>query len=164
MAYYKAVLVVLWRMAMPFTVKYKGSVDIECGSMDEAVELAQKLASMNGDASAAPVPRQPSRESGLEVSRYRELMGYLNTNQKRFLSLLIENPHGKTDRSLRQELGLNDNNALGGMMSGIAKSAKKAGVSVDSLWSSTWKRVGDEDVKEFRLNPEFRRIATEVGL
>jgi hypothetical protein len=148
----------------PFVVKYKDSIGIECASMDEAVQLAHRLAALNGDAPNAPQRAARENSSTLEVSRYRELMGYLNTNQKRFLNLLLENPHGKTDRSLRQELSLVDNNALGGMMSGIAKSAKKAGINVESLWTSAWKKVGDEDVKEFRLNSEFRRIASEVGL
>jgi hypothetical protein len=144
---------------MPYTVKYKG-VEIECSSKEEAVELAVML---SGDESS----RGKSHSAGsdnLEISRYREFVGYLNSNQKRFLTMLVENPHGKTDRSIRQDLGLNDNMALGGVLSGLGKFAKNLGINVDSIWTSTKKKVGDDKVKEFRITPEFKKIANDVGL
>lgn len=146
---------------MPFTVKYKG-VEIECPNIEDAVELADRLAAgSNGTAN------QSARSGGtdnLEISRYREFVGYLNNNQKRFLGMLVENPHGKTDNSIRQELRLNDNMALGGVLSGLGKFARKVGINTESIWTSTRKKVGDEDVKEFRITAEFKRIASDVGL
>lgn len=145
---------------MPYTVKYKG-VEIECASIEDAVQLAERLS--GGDVSARPGGHSSGSES-LEVSRYREFVGYLNSNQKKFLSMLVENPHGKTDRSIRQELGLDDNMALGGVLSGLGKFARNLGISVDSIWTSTRKKVGDDKVKEFRITPEFKRIAADIGL
>lgn len=146
---------------MPFTVKYRG-VEIECSTIEEALQLTERLAT-SGNGSVNQAVRIGGTDN-LEISRYREFVGYLNNNQKRFLSMLVENPHGKTDNSIRQELRLNDNMALGGVLSGLGKFARKVGINTESIWTSTRKKVGDEDVKEFRITAEFKRIASDVGL
>lgn len=146
--------------AMAYTVKYKG-VEIECSSIEEAALLAERLGSGEGPKTASP---RVSGSDNLEISRYREFVGYLNSNQKKFLSMLVENPHGKTDRSIRQELGLADNMALGGVLSGVGKFARNLGINVESVWTSTRKKVGEDKVKEFRITPEFKKIAADVGL
>src|ERR1051325_6839704 len=122
---------------MPYTVKYKG-VEIECSTIEDAVQLAERLSGSEGTTPARRNNSGPSES--LEISRYREFVGYLNGNQKRFLAMLVENPHGKTDRSIRQELSLADNMALGGVLSGLGKFARNLGLNVESIWTSTRKK------------------------
>jgi hypothetical protein len=146
---------------MAFKVVFKG-VEIQCETADDAIQIAHRLADPNGGG-AGFIFSQTSGGS-LEVSRYRELVSSLNASQKKFLSLLVDNPHGKTDHSLRQELSLEDNKALGGMLSGISKLARKVGVSLDTMWTSGKKKVGNETMREFRVQPEFKKISGEIGL
>ena len=147
---------------MAFKVTFKG-VEIHCETADDAIEIAHRLADSNGTGAGGSTFSNSSGGS-LEVSRYRELVGSLNASQKKFLSLLVDNPHGKTDHSLRQELNLEDNKALGGMLSGISKLARKVGVSLDTMWTSGKKKVGNETMREFRVQPELKRISGEIGL
>jgi hypothetical protein len=148
---------------MAFKVIYKGAVEIQCENADEAIQIAQRLTDTNGHY-ASPAAIVNAAAGGLEVSRYRELVGFLNTKQKRFLAMLVENQHGRTYTHICQQLELEDNKALGGMLSGISKFAKKVGVNTDSMWISERKKVGNETIKEFRSQPEFRKIAAEIGL
>jgi hypothetical protein len=145
---------------MAFKVNYRG-VDIYCETADEAVQIATKL----GESAGTGALSDPAADSNgsLEVSRYKELIGTMSATQKRFLSLLVDNPHGKTDQAIRQEMGLENNKAIGGMLSVLARGAKKVGISIDMILQSEWKKVNDEQLKEFRIRPEFRKIAMDVG-
>jgi hypothetical protein len=144
-----------------FKITFRG-VEIQCETADDAIEIAHRLATSNGIGAGSA--HSQSADGSLEVSRYRELVDSLNSSQKKFLSLLVDNPHGKTDHSLRQELDLEGNKALGGMLSGISKLARKVGVSIDTMWSSDRKKVGDEIMREFRVRPELKKISGEIGL
>lgn len=144
---------------MSFTVRFRG-VDIQCETVEDAIQIASRL---SDDGTAVPVPGKPEAGGSLEVSRYKELVGSMNQTQKKFLTLLIENPHGKTDKAIRQELGLGNNKAIGGILSVLARSAKKVGIGIDMIVQSEKKKVGDEQLKEFRIRPEFRKIALDVG-
>lgn len=99
----------------------------------------------------------------MTASRIKEFVGYLDVKQKRFLTLLFENPHGKSDHTIRQSFGFEGNQQLGGFVSGIAKLAKKAGLSMDQVMSIDWVKIGDSDAKEYKLHPAFRKIAAESG-
>jgi hypothetical protein len=154
-----------WRNTMAYKLKYKGSVEIECDTVDEAVSIAQRLTSMNGASAELPLPDIISADAGVRVtsSRVQEFIGYLDSDQRKFLALLIDSPHGKTDHNLRQALGISDNRALGGILSGISKLAKKAGLSIGDILSSQWVKVGAERVKEFKAEPGFRHLAQSTG-
>ncbi|GEM_PF-3160006 len=149
---------------MPYKVTFRG-VAIECSTPAEAVAIAKQLAGVANDGAELVIQEGSSSETDgrLTKSRYKEFVGYLDSGKKQLLQLLIENPHGKTDESLRKALGLDDNKALGGMMSGLSKLARKTGLSIDDILSSRWVKVGDEDMKEYRAAAAFGRMASELG-
>src|SRR5271170_6483091 len=146
---------------MGFKVSYKGT-EIHCETAEEAVLLVRLLGEKNGH----PVPASAGKrgDPNMEVGRYRALVGLLNSDQRKFLKALVDNPYPQTDASLRQEIGIEGNKALGGMLSGISKSAKKLGIEIDTVWTSERKKIGDGLMREFRVAPEFRDIAGEIGL
>jgi hypothetical protein len=147
---------------MAYKVKFKGVI-IECETARDAISIARELAGEEGQ-NAPDAPESTDSEGGrVTTSRYREFIGYLDANQKKFLAQLVDNPHGKTDHSLRQVFGLTGNQQLGGFISGISKLAKKTGLSMDEVMKVEWVKIGDENAKEYRPQPAFRKIALEIG-
>lgn len=150
---------------MPYKIRFKGSVEIECDTVDEVISIAHRLADTNGKVTDYTLPDVVSSDAGIRLttSRFQEFVGFLDAEQRKFLALLVESPDGKTDHNLRQALGLSDNKQLGGMMSGISKLAKKAGFSIGDILSSQWVKVGDKEVKELKAEPGFSNIARNLG-
>jgi hypothetical protein len=145
---------------MPFKVEYRG-VTVTCDSPQEAVAIARELA---GEPSLMPGNHhEEAGEGRLTNSRFKEFVNFLDTRQRKFLSILVENPHGKTDSTLRQALNLAGNKELGGFGSGISKLAKKAGLSMEDILTVSKVRIGDEDAREYKINPVFLRIAESSG-
>jgi hypothetical protein len=152
---------------MAFTVHYGKSVRIECETLDEAIALAHRLE--NGVAGgevmeSAGARRDPVGGGDLGESRFREFAKSLNQSARKLLQTLADNPHGKTDQTLIQTLGLDGGKELGGVLSGISKRARNAGISKGEIYTLDKKRVGDEDFKEFRLTPRYLKLIQEIGL
>jgi len=145
---------------MAYRVRPDGT--IECDSASEAVALSRALS--NGHAPSTGAQALNAEEGArLTISRYREFVSYLNAAQKKFLGLLVDNPHGKTDSAIRQTLGLEGNKALGGFRSGLSKLAKKSGLDVADVLTVRWVKIGDQDSMEYQVTPQFRNIVDNVG-
>lgn len=138
--------------------------EILCDTVDDAIALAKKIRGGKGWESQKPT-LETETGSRWNESRYREFMGLVKGNQKHLVELLLKNPHGKTDRSIRQELRLGTNYELAGVTAGLAKNAKKAGLmSTSELFTKEVMQQGDERVLEYKLSEGFRAIAEKVKL
>ena len=149
---------------MPYKVTKSG--EIVCDTAEEAILLAKAMGNTMTDRSRQEretVPDLDSAPSRWTESRYREFIGLLRGHQKPFIDLLANNLHGKTDRMIRQALGLETNMALAGVTSGLAKNAMKVGMSAREVFDKKKMNVGTERVLEYTLSDSFRSIASKVG-
>src|SRR5271154_1197604 len=105
---------------MAYTVKYRGA-EIVCDTLGDVVAIMRELPDVG---KAVRFDADASSQNGSDLrmtsTRFREFVSYLDKGKKDLLRLLVENPHGKTDESIRKALGLADNKQLGGFMSGIS--------------------------------------------
>jgi hypothetical protein len=97
------------------------------------------------------------------ITRFQNFIGQLRDKQRKFLSLVLANPDGVTDSSLRHSLGVSTNKGFGPILTGISRRAKKAGVSLQDIVSSEKVQLADEKVTEFKATPAFAQVAREAG-
>ncbi|MBI4482417.1 MAG: hypothetical protein HY652_05950 [Acidobacteria bacterium] len=147
---------------MSYIVRYRGSVEIECATLEDAIAIAERLASGERVMPEHRVTRESSPPV-LQLTRFKEFVGQLRDQQKRLLGAIAEQPHGKTDRVLRQMFDLSDNKALGGMFAGISKIGAKSGISTDALYTVSKIDVAGEEVKEYRPTESLRKAAKDIG-
>src|ERR1700728_596065 len=105
-------------------------VELLCDTPEEAMQIARGV---SGDSILTPKKEQANGSvagSRWTVSRFQSFVNTLKDNQRKFLSLIVQSPDGVTDTNIRQVLGLTTNKALGPILSGISKKAKKSGVSI----------------------------------
>jgi hypothetical protein len=87
-------------------------------------------------------------------------MSFINHRQRDFLKILIDNPDGRTDKVLRQELKLDSNLALAGVTAALVKNARKVGIlKAEEIFKKEVMRQGDEKVLEYSLAEPLREIA-----
>ena len=147
---------------MPYKVTPQG--DILCDTAEEAISLARAMAG------EGPIQRriEGARDSDVgsvkwPESRYREFKSLIKGDQIKFIDLLLDKPHGMTDRAVRQSLGMNSNLQLAGVTAGLAKNAKKVGVmSTQDLFIKDVMHQGDERVLMYKLADEFRVVAERI--
>ena len=131
---------------MSYRVRYKG-LDVICENVADIDALA---ASSSTDSSR--VKRIQKREH----RSVRRLIRELNENQRKLLEMLLasgEKPVIDTD--LRAALRLDNNKALAGILAGISKRAKSAGIDGGSLLTKSQSRNGSgERHYAYRIVPE----------
>jgi hypothetical protein len=149
---------------MGYTVRYRDA-EIDCPTAGDVAALFRELPDAGRQTTNGSAPRVSSGggEGRLTVSRYHEFVGYLDKRKKELLRLLVDNPHGKTDDSIRKALDIEDNKELGGIMSGISKLAKRAGLSLEDVLTSQKVKIGNESMREYKASATFRSMATEIG-
>ncbi len=148
---------------MPYRVNKNG--EILCDTPEEAILLAKKMGGASTETvgpESTATTHSDSEASRWTESRYREFIGLLRGHQKPFIDLLTHNLHGKTDRAIRQSLGLESNMALAGVTAGLAKNAMKVGMSASEVFIKKKMNVGTERVLEYTLADTFRSIASRV--
>ena len=134
--------------------------EIICDTAEEAIALARAMARGEHWPEHKRVNHVDESGSRWTESRYREFMSNIKgRHQRAFLDLLLANPHGKTDKAIRQALSLESNNALAGVTAGLSKNAEKVGIDVRQLFTKERLLVGNERVLEYTLADSFRSIA-----
>jgi hypothetical protein len=139
--------------------------EIICETVEDALALQAKIL---GHKSDGPQGKglghyDESPGSAWTDSRYREFMGYMKGNQKTLLNFLFAQEHPKSDKSIRQNLGISSNLELSGITAGLVKNAKKAGIAAKDLFIREIRNLGDERIAEYRLADGFRSIAQRLG-
>lgn len=135
-----------------------GDVIIECATAEEAAQVARSL----GDGKGVRVDRPSSSEVPDQMSsrwtetRLNEFYRLIKGQQRKILDALLESPDGRTDKQLLQMLGWDNGRMLAGVLSGLAKNAKKAGVGGRELYTKHHVTVGDEGMNEYKITDSFR--------
>lgn len=98
-------------------------------------------------------PRQTTRPH----RSIKKLMRELNEKQRALIQLLAGEDSPCTDEALRVALEVEGNKALAGILTGISKRAKRAGIEADTLILRAHHRNGSgERHYEYSLKPEAR--------
>jgi len=135
-----------------------GDVIIECATAEEAAQVARSL----GDGRGVPIERPLSPEIGGQISsrwtetRLNEFYRLIKGQQRKILDALLDSPDGRTDKQLLQMLGWDNGRMLAGVLSGLAKNSKKAGVGGHELYTKRHVTVGDEGMNEYKITDSFR--------
>ncbi len=75
--------------------------------------------------------------------------------QKKVILALGESPDGLTDVELREKVGLDNNNKLGGTMAGIHKTAKAVGLSLEHVLIKRSLAGAKPALYHYRLTPDM---------
>lgn len=140
--------------------------NIICDTLDDALALQAKIAGGKREGRQVKNVGSVIGEGGSSVwteSRYREFMSYMKGKQRALLNFLFAHEHPKSDKAIRQILGISSNSELSGTTAGLVKNSKKVGIPGDELFIKEKRNIGDERIAEYRLADGFREIATRLG-
>lgn len=142
-----------------------GNVPVECESVDDVIALAKQadgVAVPNKRPVGAKPIQIPTGESRWTEKRVRDFFALIEGNQKKLIDTLLDNTEGKTDEQLRRGLSLDSGRALGGVMAGASKNAKKVGADPDDLFDKRQVIIDGKSVREYFLSESFRKAASQV--
>jgi hypothetical protein len=143
------------------------SIKIQHGSVTYTVETpeeAAKLGALLQESGTIETLQASADESDFvwtpEV--FGAFIEHLGQPQKIALSALCE--RGKaTDTFLREAVGVSDNQALGGVLSGVSKQAIALGIPARAVFKCENYRNAGKRRSLYALSDEFREIATADG-
>lgn len=147
---------------MPYTVVISG-VSIQCDTAEEAIGLARL--NIGADSERKADTKKPNgSDSSVAGSRWSEqrvseLFKIINTNQRKFLDALLDQPDGRTEDQILQMLGLNSPMALAGVTTALYKNAKKVGADPRDLYDRKQITIGDSITNDYVIRESFRRAA-----
>lgn len=146
-----------------FKVLYRG-VEIHCNTLDEVVQVAQKL---GGPAFEYPAAGPSESEHPVQAllwtpDRWHIFVLQLQDKERKFLKEITENPDGIVDTALRTRLGLASNKAFGPIITGISRKAKKAGATLRDVLISDKIRMGNKQSLRFRISPSLLGISSPL--
>jgi hypothetical protein len=145
---------------MSYTVIING-VPVQCESAADAIELTRQAATEGFDSA------QPANRAGaLGNSRWTEqrVKGFyreITAPQRKFVDTLLDTDDPLTDEQLFQKLGHSDGRALGGVISGLMRNAKKVGADPNDLYKRRSVVIGDRQGYEYELTEAFRSAAKQ---
>jgi len=90
---------------------------------------------------------------------FHEFMEHLGVPQRAALSALVERRR-VSDSSLREVLGVSDNQALGGVLSGISKQAMALGIPARAVFRCENYRNAGKRRGVYLIDGQFHQIAT----
>lgn len=135
----------LYASGMGYRVQI-GKIQITCDLVEEALNLARRV---NGKAfSMKQLPRIKDDDQG-DISALWDL---LKEPQKKILTALAEHSDGRTDKQLIQVVEAKNAKALGGMIAGIGKNAKRVSLDKKVIYQKIYKG----NLKLYKLMPQFR--------
>jgi hypothetical protein len=144
-----------------------GNVAIECETAADALELAKQAEGV-----AVPATKRPGSkaidlfasqgESRWTEKRAKDFFALIEGAQKKVIDTLLANTEGKTDEQLRRLLSLSTGRALGGVMAGATKNAKKVGADPNDLFVKKKVLIDGKKQKEYFLTISFRNAASQV--
>jgi hypothetical protein len=132
---------------MPIRIK-KGELTIEADSESDLRSVLTLFGELPG--------HEPSNESnGDRISRF---LGFIKPPAKKLLKRLLEVPAGQNDVQLREFLRVQDNRALGGIMTSVAKNAKKTKMDYKNLINKEHVNGTDGSLYLYTLSHAFRDL------
>jgi hypothetical protein len=152
-------------------VPYKvwiGNTPIECETAEDALDLARRADGSGGGGGGTDLSRKPLKRNEAEGSvtpsrwserRVSDFFALIDGNQRKLIDALLEHADGRTDDQLMALLNLDDGRALGGVLGGVWKNAKKVGADPADLYQKKPATIGGRKAYEYLLSESFRRAA-----
>jgi hypothetical protein len=98
------------------------------------------------------------------AEEFTEFTDRIRTAQRRLLGKLLEfGPASLTDEKLRADLGIINNQALAGVLSGISKTALALNLEPARVYLSRTQYRKGKPVRSYRIASGFLRAATKMG-
>ena len=134
----------------PFEVRYK-DVTIGCDTPENAALVAKQL----GDASDSPYSN-PWR-----MDEFMDFVNRIQLQQRKLLAVLLRDPsHTQLpDHQLRVALGLDSNQGLAGVLSGITKVAQAMEIDPKRIYGQSTKYRQGLPERKYWLTDAFRQAA-----
>jgi len=145
-------------------IPYRGAF-IECTTEAEAKAVLDHLNEMSRTRIAAAYPSflaLAGATSRWTPQSFFKFVDSVGDAQRRVLSLLLRKTR-VTDEELRKALGVESNQALAGILSGISKQAGALNISARSVFIVEDERRGGELLKTYAVAPDFLRVADEMN-
>lgn len=151
-------------MASPYTVLIDG-VPVQCETADAALDLIRQHGGATPTTHTTPRMQHTTQHNGTRWTdqRVTEFFKLIDGNQRKLIDALLATEDGRTDTQLRQLLNLSSGSALGGVIGGLWKNAKKVGADPHELYIRKPITIGDKRGLEYSLNEGFRKAAAARG-
>ena len=133
----------------------------EADTVDEALALREKLEW------SARFPPDPHREMDRQEQfwtpdRFKDVIDNIGKLQHRFLMAIHQRPSISSD-DLRQELGLESELTLAGVISGLSKQLKRLGIEPKQVFVITVTWLGKKKQRFFILNDFFAGAGADLN-
>jgi len=142
---------------MAYRVKLN-NLEISCDSYADLRQLLKDYADT----------KNPARDNG-QVSILRQeqsikkLVASLQSNQKKIFMALTSGAI-KNDKELRDQIGVDTNNALAGTLAGLVKNFKRFGLDPSTAILKSKKGSGDSLMYEYQLSADFLEAYKREGV
>jgi len=139
-------------MPHDFEIEYRGRV-IRCRTVRALVRALRVLD-----------PDEKHGDAPWTTEEFTEFTDRIRTAQRRLLSRLLEfGPASLTDDKLRADLGIANNQALAGVLSGISKTALALNLEPARVYVSRTQYRKGKPVRTYRIASGFLRAAQKRG-
>jgi enolase len=143
-----------------------GNIAVECDTVAAAIELAKGAEGIGAVPTKRPpgakVVELPGGGSRWTEKRVTEFFRLIEGSQKKLIDTLLANNEGRTDDQLRRLLSLESGLALGGVVSGATKNARKVGADPKDLFIKKRVLIDGKKQKEYFLTEAFKTAALQV--
>ena len=138
--------------AYPYEIEYKGKI-IRCRTLDHVRDMLEELDGSKLIREATP----------WTVEEFKKFTGRIHIAQRRLLACLWRE-HGTAwvaDSRLRDVLGLRDNQALAGVLSGITKVALMFDIEPRRIYTQTTTFKQGKPQRHYQIASSFLRAAAK---
>src|SRR5579864_2586186 len=134
----------------PYEIEYKGKT-IRCRDLES---MKAALAELEGG-------RLVRQTTPWTTEEFQKFTGRIHIPQRRLLAKLLENGPAQwlEDSTLRDLLGLPDNNALAGTLSGISKVAQMFGIEPRRVYTQNTIYKHSKPHRTYQITAEFAQAA-----
>jgi len=134
----------------PYEIEYRGKI-IRCRSLDEMKAALQEL-------EGSTIVRA---ETPWTAEEFEKFTGRIHIPQRRLLARLLESGPTEwvTDATLRDVLGLPDNNSLSGSLSGISKVARMFDIDPRRVYTQNTIYTHGQAQRTYQITAEFQKAA-----
>jgi hypothetical protein len=147
-------------MDYPYVVEIDG-VPVRCQTPQDAIALVRASGGAAASGEKHRQSNQPQAHNGTTRwtdQRVAEFFKNVEGKQRKLIDELLQYDE-RTDDQLVSLLGLANGPALGGVLSGLWKNAKKVGADPNELCLKKSIMIGDKRGYEYSLSPGFRQAA-----
>jgi hypothetical protein len=139
-----------------FEVEWPGGIKIRVQTLEDL----KKVLSLIPGQVMVPKEETTTKPSGSHVAKLTQFYARLDdVKQKQFLGLLCQSPGGVSDEDLRTSLKVPENKQLGGMMSGLSKNAKRAGLKIeDIIFKEMRMQDGKKRSYNYKITPFLQSV------